>query len=169
MKAASQKTKGSKPDCVLVLPDIRSAHNVGAMFRTADAAGVSKPYLVGITPAPVDRFNRPRADMAKAALGAELSVPWEQKAKILPLISKLKKEGYTVIALEQSESSIDYKKVKVPAGGKIALVVGNEVEGLPKSVIAKCDIVAEIPMRGMKESLNVSVALGIALFRILGI
>lgn len=155
-----------KIESVLILPDIRSAHNVGAIFRTADAAGVSKIYLVGITPAPVDRFGRPRKDVAKASLGAELSVPWEQKGTILPLIAKLKKEGYQVIAIEQSEHSIDYKKVKT--GEKVAFVVGNEVEGLPKSVLAKCDVVAEIPMSGKKESLNVSVATGIAVFRMLG-
>jgi 23S rRNA (guanosine2251-2'-O)-methyltransferase len=151
---------------ILILPDIRSAHNVGAIFRTADAAGIEKVYVVGITPAPLDRFMRPRADIAKAALGAELSVPWEQKAKITPLLTKLKKEGYVIVAIEQSENSVDYKKVKLQ--DKVAFVVGNEVDGLPKSVLVKCDIVAEIPMSGVKESLNVSVATGIALFRMLG-
>ena len=157
----------SSTDAVLVLPDIRSAHNVGAIFRTADAAGVSKLYLVGITPQPVDRFGRPRADVAKAALGAEATVVWEARATLVPLISKLKKEGYKIVAIEQSETSTDYKKVKL--AGKVAFILGAEVEGLPKNVLAKCDIVAEIPMRGMKESLNVSVAAGIALFRMLGI
>jgi 23S rRNA (guanosine2251-2'-O)-methyltransferase len=154
---------------VLVLPDIRSAHNVGALFRTADAAGVGKIYLVGITPAPLDRFGRPRSDVAKAALGAELSVPWEQKARILPLLAKLKKEGYQIVAIEQSERSVDYKKIRLPKGAKVAFVVGNEVDGLPKNVLVVCDIAAFIPMRGMKESLNVSVAAGIALFRMLGV
>lgn len=153
-------------DAILILPDIRSAHNVGALFRTADAAGIRKLYLTGITPAPLDRFGRPRADVAKSALGAELSVPWEQRARLLPLVAKLKKDGYLIVAIEQAEHSIDYKKAKV--GNKVAFVVGSEVDGLPKSALAQCDIVAEIPMSGMKESLNVSVAAGIALFRMLG-
>ena len=159
-------SKEKKTESILILPDIRSAYNVGAMFRTADAAGVGKIYLTGITPAPVDRFGRPRKDVAKASLGAELSVPWEQKGAILPLIAKLRAEGYEIVAIEQSEDSVDYKKVKVAK--KVAFVVGTEVSGLPKNVLSKCDIVAEIQMAGTKESLNVSVAAGIALFRILG-
>lgn len=156
------------PESVLVLPDIRSAYNVGSIFRTADAAGVGKIYLVGITPAPLDRFGRPRPDIAKAALGAELSVPWEQKAKILPLLARLKKDGYVLVGIEQADTAVDYKKVKIPKGQKVAFMFGNEVDGLPKNILAKCDSVAEIPMSGTKESLNVSVAAGIALFRILG-
>ena len=154
-------------ETVLILPDIRSAHNVGAIFRTADAAGVGKIYLTGTSPTPVDRFKRPRADIAKAALGAELSMPWEYKSRIGPLILKLKKDGYAIVAVEQSENSADYKKVKL--GPKTAFIFGNEVEGIPETVLSTCDVVAEIPMRGMKESLNVSVAAGIALFRMLGI
>ncbi len=151
----------------LVLLDIRSAHNVGAIFRTADAAGISKIYLVGITPAPLDRFGRMRADVAKAALGAEKSVAWESVKTIAPLLKRLKKEGYEIIAIEQSPSSVDYKKVR--AVGQTVFVLGNEVKGLPRSVLKNCDTVAEIPMRGEKESLNVSVAAGIALFRILNV
>ncbi len=159
---------------VLILNDIRSTENVGAMFRTADAAGISKIYLTGYTPAPFDRFGRKRTDIAKSALGAEEFVPWEQKKMIFPLITKLKREGFLIIAIEQAENSIDYKKVKInkkPArrGGGNAFIVGTEVTGIPKNVLKKCDIVAEIPMKGKKESLNVSVSLGIALFRILGV
>ncbi len=153
-------------DAVLILPDIRSSYNVGAIFRTADAAGIKKIYLVGITPAPLDRFGRPRSDIAKSALGAEKSVPWEHVATIAPLITRLKKDSYAIVAIEQSEDSVDYKKVKLK--GRTAFIFGNEVKGLPPSVLRKCDIVAEIPMHGMKESLNVSVAAGIALFRMLG-
>lgn len=165
---ATRKQVQSSPDTALILPDIRSAHNVGSIFRTADAAGVGKIYLTGITPAPLDRFGRPRSDIAKAALGAELSVPWEHKARILPLLARLKKAGFVLVAIEQSEDSVDYKKVKIPKGQKTAFIVGNEVEGLPENILARCDSVAEIPMSGTKESLNVSVAAGIALFRILG-
>ena len=152
---------------VLILLDIRSTENVGAMFRTADAAGISKIYLTGYTPAPLDRFGIKRKDIAKSALGAEEFVPWEQKKSILPLITKLKKEGFLIIAIEQAENPTDYKKVKTKE--KNAFIVGTEVSGIPKNILSKCDIVAEIPMRGKKESLNVSVSLGIALFRILNI
>jgi len=150
---------------ILILHNIRSVENVGAMFRTADAAGINKIYLTGYTPAPLDRFGRKRADLAKSALGAEEFVSWEQKKNILPLLSKLKREKYLIIGIEQAKSSVDYKKVKLQ--GKNVFIVGAEVTGIPKDVLKKCDVIAEIPMRGKKESLNVSVALGIALFRVL--
>ncbi len=157
----------NKHGSVVILPDIRSAYNVGSIFRTSDAAGIQKIYLVGITPGPLDRFGRPRSDVAKSALGAEKSVPWEHAATIGPLLSRLKKEGYTIIAIELSKDAVDYKKVKLK--GPAAFVFGNEVEGLPKAILKKCDVIAEIPMHGEKESLNVSVAAGIALFRLLGL
>lgn len=150
---------------ILVFHDIRSAQNVGSLFRTADAVGISKIYLSSITPTPIDRFGRARSDIAKTALGAEKSILWESYEDIFLLIDNLKKDGYKVIAIEQSENSIDYKQVKTE--GPTAFILGNEVEGLAKEVLEKVDIVAEIPMAGDKESLNVSVAGGIALFRIL--
>jgi 23S rRNA (guanosine2251-2'-O)-methyltransferase len=149
----------------LILNDIRSVENVGAMFRTADAVGIDKIYLTGYTPTPLDRFGRKRGDLAKSALGAEEYVIWEYKKTIIPLINKLKKDGFKIIAIEQDERSVDYKKVKV--GDKNAFIVGTEVTGIPKNILNKCDLIAEIPMRGKKESLNVSVAFGVALFRIL--
>jgi tRNA G18 (ribose-2'-O)-methylase SpoU len=150
---------------VLILQDIRSAQNVGAIFRTADAAGIAKIYLIGWTPAPLDRFGKKRQDIAKSALGAEDLIPWEQKKSLPALMSKLKREKYSIIAIEQDKNSVDYKKVKL--GKKNAFIVGTEVSGIPKNILKKCDIIAEIPMRGKKESLNVSVAAGVALFRIL--
>lgn len=150
---------------VLVLHDIRSAQNVGSLFRTADAVGISKIYLSSITPAPVDRFGRDRSDIAKTALGAEKSVPWEQYQDIDLLIQKYKDQGYKVIAIEQSKESVDYKKVNVKE--KILFILGNEVGGLQREILDAVDIVVEIPMAGNKESLNVSVAGGVALFRIL--
>ncbi len=156
-----------KAEHILILPDIRSAHNVGAIFRTADAVGIFKIYLVGVTPSPIDRFGRARADVAKAALGAEKTVVWETRAALAPLLARLKKDGYAIVAIEQSPKSVDYKKVKVV--GNTAFIVGTEVTGLPESVLEKCDIIAEIPMVGSKESLNVSVATGVALFRMLNI
>ena len=153
-----------KTEVILILPDIRSAINVGAMFRTADAVGVSKIYLTGYTPRPTDKFGRIQKDIAKSALGAETYVPWEYKKTLLPLIKSLKQDGYTLIALKKKKKSIDYRKLK--ASKKMALIVGPEVEGLSKSILSNCDKIMEIPMVGKKESLNVSVACGIALFRI---
>ena len=155
----------SKQESVLVLPDIRSAINVGAIFRTADAVGVSKIYLTGVTPRPTDRFGRVQKDIHKSALGAETWVPWAYVEELLPLIKDLKKDCYTIIAVEQDENSVDYRKIK--AKGNTAIVLGPEVEGLGKKVLKECDIIAEIPMYGQKESLNVSVAAGVALFQML--
>lgn len=152
---------------ILILPDIRSAQNVGAIFRTAEAVGISKIYLTGYTPCPIDKFNRVRKDISKSALGAELIIPWEYKKSLSTLLIKLKKEKYKIIAIEQDKNSIDYKKVKLSQ--KNVFIVGTEVSGLPKSILKKCDVIAEIPMKGKKESLNVSVATGVALFRILNI
>jgi len=152
---------------ILILHNIRSVYNVGAIFRTADAAGVSKIYLTGYTPTPLDRFGRERTDVAKAALGAEKSVAWEHTPELAELILKLKSESYTIVALEQAENSTDYKNFK--ALEKTALVLGEERYGITTDILESCDHVIEIPMRGKKESLNVSVATGIALFRILNI
>lgn len=152
---------------ILILHNIRSVENVGAMFRTADAAGIDKIYLTGYTPTPLDRFGRKRGDLAKSALGAEEFVAWEQKKSISSLFTQLKREGFQLIAIEQDKKSIDYKKVKLQS--KNAFIVGTEVTGIPKNILEKCDIIAEIGMRGKKESLNVSVALGVALFRVLGV
>jgi 23S rRNA (guanosine2251-2'-O)-methyltransferase len=149
----------------LILDNIRSVHNVGSIFRTADAAGVSHVYLIGITPTPLDRFGRVRKDIAKVALGAETTVPWSHLETIEPLIEKLKSEGVHIIALEQSENAIDYKLYG--AKSPVALIVGNEVGGISQDVLNRVDGIIEIPMRGEKESLNVAVATGIALFSLL--
>ena len=152
---------------ILILHNIRSVHNVGAIFRTADAAGIDKIFLTGYTPTPVDRFGRARIDLQKTALGAEKSVLWKYEKKLPTLLKKLKSEDYKIVAIEQSKKSIDYKKIK--GKGKIAILVGNEVTGLSPRILKQCNIVTEIKMLGKKESLNVSVATGIALFRILNL
>lgn len=149
---------------VLILNNIRSVENVGSIFRTADGAGVEKIYLVGTTPAPIDRFGRNRADMAKVALGAEKNIYWEQADDITKLIKNLKKDGYNIVALEQDKKSISYKKFR--SSGDVVLIVGNEVDGIANGVLRQCDAIIEIPMKGKKESLNVSVATGIALFEL---
>jgi len=138
---------------------------VGAIFRTADAVGVNNIYLTGYTPTPLDRFGRVRSDLHKVALGSEKMVVWEARENIFELIEELKKNSYEIVALEQSPNSVDYKSFKPKKD--LTLIVGNEIEGVPKDVLELCDKIIEILMRGKKESLNVSVAAGIALFRIL--
>lgn len=150
---------------VLILENLRSAENVGSIFRTADGAGVAKIYCAGITPAPRDRFGRWNQKIAKAALGAEQSMVWEHVAQTTRLVRTLKTEGYTIIALEQAPHARDWRHAK--PRGKWALVVGNEVAGVSPTILKLADVVAEIPLRGMKESLNVAVATGIALFTML--
>lgn len=148
---------------ILILHDIRSAHNIGSLFRTADAVGIDRIYLSSICPLPIDRFGRPRSDIAKTALGAEKSIPWESYKDIHALVSKLKKGGVQIIAIEQSDRAVDYKTISLQKS--VACILGNEVEGLSQDILESADTVVEIPMRGEKESLNVSVAGGIALFR----
>ncbi|MBI2482468.1 MAG: TrmH family RNA methyltransferase [Candidatus Vogelbacteria bacterium] len=149
----------------LILHNVRSAHNVGAIFRTADAAGVAKIYLTGYTPAPLDRFKRPVKEIAKTALGAEMTVPWEQVKDITELIARFKKEGIVVWALEQSKEAINYNQIKLIKS--TALIVGNEVEGVKEDILNLCDQIIAIPMKGQKESLNVSVATGVVVFKLL--
>jgi tRNA G18 (ribose-2'-O)-methylase SpoU len=154
------------PECILVLDNIRSVENTGSIFRTAECFGVSKIILVGTTPAPVDRFGRKRKDLAKVALGAEEFVKWEQSKNLKNEISNLKKAGYKIIALEQSPDSKKLSNFKTFKLENFALVVGNEVAGVSKEVLKLADEIVEIPMRGKKESLNVAVATGIALFKL---
>ncbi|MCL4437467.1 TrmH family RNA methyltransferase [Patescibacteria group bacterium] len=153
---------------ILILWNIRSLFNVGSIFRTADGAGISKVYLAGYTPAPVDVFGKYRPQIAKVSLGAEKSVRWEKAAKSLTgavgLIKKIKKEGYQILAVEQAERSVDIFKFKPARRGKLCLIMGNEVSGLPPKILKSADKILEIPMAGKKESLNVSVAFGIAAY-----
>jgi 23S rRNA (guanosine2251-2'-O)-methyltransferase len=150
----------------VIAHDVRSVHNVGSIFRTADAAGVEKVFLCGITPAPLDRLKEVRADFAKVALGAENYIPWESTPTTVGVIKRLKKEGYKIFALEQSERSVPYYKeaMRLARDARVAIIVGNEVNGLPSSVLHAADHILEIPMMGKKESLNVAVAFGIVVF-----
>lgn len=159
--------KASPKKIYVLLHNIRSVHNVGSIFRTADAAGVTKIFLSGYTPTPIDRFGREVKELSKVALGGELSVAWEFIEDPASVISLVKKEGAQIIGLEQAENSVDYKKVKPTF--PVLFIVGSEVLGMSESLLETCDIVAEIPMLGKKESLNVGVSLGIGLFRILNI
>lgn len=161
----------SKKELIVVLPDIRSSYNIGSIFRTSDATGVSKIYMCGYSPCPTDKFNRPQKEIAKTALGAEKRIPWEYKKDVQQIIKNLKEEGFLVVAVEQDERSITYKKFfKKNMGKKVtkmAIIFGNEVEGISKKIIALCDAVVDIPMLGEKESLNVSVSAGIVLYELI--
>ena len=144
----------------LILYNIRSRFNVGAIFRTADAAGIDKIYLCGITPQP------PHPKIDKVALGAEKTVPFEYVKQTVRLIKNLKKQKYTILALEQSKNSIPYFKFKNMKDKKTVLILGSEVKGLPKKILDLADKVLEIPMHGKKESLNVGIATGIVIFEL---
>lgn len=152
-------------DICILLDNIRSVHNVGSIFRTAETIGISKIHCIGTTPTPNDRFDRKRADFAKVALGAEDSVEWEHVDSASRLVKKLKKEGFQVVAIEQNKNSIDYRRVK--ATSKTLFIFGNEVDGISTPLLKLADVIAAISLQGKKESLNVSVAAGIALYRIL--
>jgi 23S rRNA (guanosine2251-2'-O)-methyltransferase len=149
---------------MVILHNIRSVHNVGSIFRTADAAGVSRIILSGYTPGPLDRFGRVRNDFIKVSLGAENTVPWSTVKTLGTTLAKLKKENIAIVAVEQHERSQSIFAFHPPKNQRIAVMLGNEVRGISSSLLKKADAVVEIPMRGKKESLNVSVAAGIALF-----
>jgi tRNA G18 (ribose-2'-O)-methylase SpoU len=151
---------------IAVLHNIRSLHNVGSIFRTADAVGIEKLYLCGYTPAPFDEFKLPRGPLVKVALGAEKTVLWESVGSTSNLLKRLRTEGKKIFAIEQSARSVPYTKIRLSAREKknAVLVVGNEIKGLSPAVLKKCHKVLEIPMLGKKESLNVSVAFGIVAY-----
>ena len=149
---------------VVICDGLRSLFNVGSVFRTADGAGVNKVYLCGITGKPdTDKAER---KISKVALGAQKYVKWEYAKQSWRLVEKLKKEGYQIVSLEQTLKSVDYAefKPKFP----LALIIGNEGKGVKKSLLSRSDKIIDIPMRGQKESLNVSVAFGIVAYWIGG-
>jgi 23S rRNA (guanosine2251-2'-O)-methyltransferase len=157
-------------EIVLIAHNIRSTHNVGAFFRTCDGFGISKIIFSGYTPYPTidndtrlphfaDRLTR---QIHKTALGAETSVPFERYDD--PPIAALKSQGFTIVGLEQDERSINLREYSPPQ--KVALLLGNEIDGIYPELRKECDTIVEIPMQGTKESFNVSVAAGIALYHI---
>lgn len=156
-------------EAVVVLDNLRSVYNVGSIFRTANAVGIKKIYLCGTTPTPLDKKGEQRKDFAKVALGAEEAVKWEYLESTVECVKKLKEENYFIIALEQDKKSIDYKEVSVSGIEKTAFVIGAEVVGISPDVLEQSDVIAEIPMLGTKESLNVTIAFGVAVYRILGV
>lgn len=139
----------------IVLDNVRSLHNVGSAFRTADAFRFEKIYLTGITGTP------PHREIEKTALGATQSVPWEHVASTAVIVKKLKDEGYIVLIIEQTSASVQLQQFIPESGSKYCLVFGNEVNGVSEDVLPLGDLAIEIPQSGTKHSLNISVCLGI--------
>jgi len=155
---------------IVIAHNIRSTHNIGAILRTSDGFGVTRVYCTGYTPYPSlpgdDRLPHVRDKLTrhihKTALGAEATMPVSQSADLAPVLAQLKATGYQLVALEQSPQAVPLPSFK-PAQ-KIAILLGEEVNGIPGDLLAQCDAIVEIPMHGQKESFNVSVATGIALY-----
>ena len=143
---------------VVVLDEVRSLHNIGAVFRTSDAFLINRIYLCGITATP------PHPELHKTALGAEYTVDWSYCKQTQDAINELRNEGYTILAIEQCEGSIMLGDFSVEKGRKYAIVMGNEVKGVQQEVVNRCDGCIEIPQYGTKHSLNVSVTTGIVLW-----
>ncbi len=152
------KSQQSKLPLCVVLNDLRSLHNVGTIFRTADGVGLSKLWLTGITGYP------PQSGISKIALGAEDVVPWEYRQHIIPLLKELKQQGYLIVLLEQAAGSVKHDQF-FPTK-PVCLVLGNEVEGVGNELMALCDHVVEIEMSGVKNSLNVAVAFGVIAYQL---
>jgi tRNA G18 (ribose-2'-O)-methylase SpoU len=154
----------------VIVHNVRSALNVGAIFRTADGLGVGKIYLTGYTPAPYRENEAPypteaQKKLSKTALGAEKFVLWEKTADIFSLIADLKKQGFQIVSLELTPESADIGKFRPVF--PCALIVGTETIGIEENILKLSDAIIKIPMRGRKESLNVAVAAGIAMYEIL--
>ena len=145
---------------VLILDNIRSAHNVGSAFRTADAFKADKVWLCGICATP------PSAEIHKSALGAEDSVPWEHRDSTATLVRELQAQGYTVLSVEQTEKATELQDFAPRAGARYALVFGNEVDGVQQEVVDASDGALVIPQYGTKHSLNVSVSVGVVLWQV---
>ena len=148
-----------KHPIVVVLDNVRSMHNVGAVFRTSDAFLIEKIYLCGITATP------PHKEIHKTAIGAENSVDWEYVKDSNELVLKLKEDGFQIVTIEQTEGSVLLNEFEVDSTQKYAIVMGNEVDGVQQSIIDECDTCIEIPQSGTKHSLNVSVCTGIILWK----
>jgi tRNA G18 (ribose-2'-O)-methylase SpoU len=157
-KSIADFKKSEKTPLILVLDDIRSLHNIGSVFRTADAFLIEKIILCGITATP------PNKEIHKTALGATETVTWEHHENVLEVITNLKKENIITLAIEQVESSIFLQDFKVDKTQKYALIFGNEVYGVAQEAVALCDGCIEIPQLGTKHSLNISVGAGIVVW-----
>lgn len=145
----------------VVLEDVRSMHNVGSVFRTADAFLIEEIILTGVTPRP------PHRDIHKTALGATESVAWRYEQEATGILERLKQEGYKIVSVEQVHNSVSLSDFKKGTDEKIVLVFGNEVNGVSDEAIALSDACIEIPQHGSKHSFNISVSVGIVLWEIL--
>ena len=150
--------KTAKTPIIVVLDNIRSLNNIGSVFRTSDAFLIEKIYLCGITAKP------PHRDIHKTALGATESVDWEYKEDTLTLVKELKAKGIEVAAIEQVENSVMLDQFTPCTKNKIAVVFGNEVKGVQQEVVSAADYCVEIPQKGTKHSLNISVSCGVVLW-----
>ncbi len=157
-KSIADFKEAQKTPLIIILDDIRSLHNIGSVFRTADAFLIEKIYLCGITATP------PNKEINKTALGATETVIWKHKSDVLEVIQELKNENVEVYAIEQVENSIFLNDFKVEANKKYALVFGNEVFGVNQEAIKLCHGTIEIPQLGTKHSLNISVTTGIVIW-----
>lgn len=149
-----------KTPIVLVLDNIRSLHNVGSAFRTADAFLLEKIYLCGVTGTP------PNKEIEKTALGATKTVQWEHKRTTLEALHELKTQGYQIVSVEQANESVKLHNFKIKNEQQLALIFGNEVYGVEQEVLDESDAVVEIPQLGSKHSFNVSVSIGIVLWQL---
>lgn len=159
-KTAAEVKRSEKIPVVVVLENIRSMHNVGSIFRTADAFLIEAIYLCGYTPQP------PHRDISKTALGATESVDWKYFPTAGEAVAVLKSAGYHICAVEQADESQLLQSIKMDNDEKFAVIFGNEVEGVSEEVLLSCNNCIEIPQWGMKHSLNVSVAAGIVLWEL---
>lgn len=160
INAADYRTSSGLVPVVVVLDNVRSKNNIGSIFRTADAMGIKEIYCCGITATPPDR------DIHKTALGAEESVPFAYSNDILSTLDDLHRNGYRLYAIEQAHGSLKLGTDSVAAHSPIAIILGNEIEGVQEAVLARCDAILEIPQYGSKHSLNVSCAAAIVLWEI---
>ena len=154
----SQFKETPKTPIIVILDNIRSLNNVGAVFRTSDAFLIEKIYLCGITAKP------PHKDIHKTALGATDSVAWEYVEDTLELVKRLQKERIKIVAIEQAENSIKLQDFKINRNEKLAIVMGNEVYGVQQDVVSESDYCVEIPQFGTKHSLNIAVTTGLVLW-----
>lgn len=160
-RLSAEQYRAARPSGVeVILDNIRSAHNVGSIFRSSDAFRIDRVWLCGITPLP------PTAEIHKTALGAEDSVLWEHRDDTVALVKELQAEGYTVVSIEQTEHSVNLRDFHCDFGKKYAFVFGNEVDGVSQEVVDQCNASIEIPQYGTKHSLNVSVCAGVVLWAI---
>ena len=143
---------------VVVLDNVRSAHNVGSAFRSCDSFKVDKLWLCGICAVP------PSSEIRKSAIGAEESVPWEYSASTLDVVAALRGEGYTIVSVEQTVGSVSLEKFIPEEGKRYAFIFGNEVDGVAQEVVDESNLTLEIPQFGTKHSLNVSVSVGVVLW-----